>query len=92
VHIVHKKEFSISLDNILDYIAIDSLNRAIIFNRQLQKSINTLPDMPYKYRKSHYHNHNDVRDMIFKGYSIPYKIDKHNDIILILDIFKWVDK
>jgi len=92
VQVVHKKEFSNALDNILDYIALDSLNRALAFNRELQKNINTLPDMPYKYRKSHYHNHDDVRDMIFKGYTIPYKVDKQNNVILVLDIFKWVDR
>ena len=90
--IVHKKEFSNALDNILDYITEDSLNRALAFNRELQKSINTLSDMPYKYRKSYYHNHDEVRDMIFKGYTIPYKVDKANNLIVILDIFKWMNK
>ena len=31
-------------------------------------------------------------DLIFKGNTIPYLIDNDNDRIVILDIFKWVDR
>ena len=92
MQIVYRKDFLNSLDEILDYIALDSLNRAINFNRQLQKVINNIPNMPYKYRKSLYYNDEDIRDMIFKGYTIPYLIDSGKNLIVILDIFKWVDK
>lgn len=48
--------------------------------------------MPYKYRKSFYYDDINVRDMIFKGYTIPYLIDEKNNKIVLLDIFKWIDK
>ena len=26
------------------------------------------------------------------GYTIPYLVDSENDVIVVLDIFKWTDK
>ena len=42
--------------------------------------------MPYKYRKSIYYNDYSIRDLIYKGYIITYKIE--TDKILILEIIK----
>jgi len=92
LQIVRTKAFSKSLDQIVNYIAKDSLNRSLLFNRQLQKSVNDLANMPFKYRKSYYYNDRNVRDMIFKGYTIPYLVDEQNSRIILLDIFKWIDK
>ncbi len=92
MQIVLTKNFSKSLDHILDYIAKDSLNRSIQFNRQLQKSIDNLSHMPFKNRKSYYYDDDNVRDMIFKGYTVPYLVDERNNRIVLLDIFKWIDK
>ena len=41
-------------------------------------------------RVSIYFNDKAYRDMIYKGYTIIYKIE--NDTIKVLDIFKWIDK
>ena len=48
--------------------------------------------MPYKFRHSHYHEDQNVRDMIFFGYTLPYLVDAENDAIVLLEIFKWVDR
>ena len=45
--------------------------------------------MPYKFRKSFYFDNEEIRDMIFKGYVIPYKIDKASDEIIIIGIKKY---
>ena len=90
MEIIYHQPFSSSLDDILDYIARDSLNRAIRFNQQLHRQIANIPEMPYKYRRSFHYESEQVRDMIFKGYTIPYMVNQDN--IAILDIFKWVDK
>ncbi|EGR7920127.1 type II toxin-antitoxin system RelE/ParE family toxin, partial [Campylobacter jejuni] len=42
----------------------------------------------YKFRKSLAFDDENVRDFIFKGYVIPYKIDKEKDLIIILGIYK----
>ena len=90
--IVKDEAFTTSLKSILRYIAKDGKARAGNFYSQLFASINTIPDMPYKYRKSLYRDDENVRDMVFKGYTIPYKVDIENQKIVLLDIFKWVER
>lgn len=80
-----RKNFGI----IWDFISQDSFNRADSFKTQLKEKISKLPDYPYKFRQSHYYADENVRDMIFKGYTIPYLIDTDKNLIVILDIFKW---
>ena len=90
--IIKDEPFSVALKSILKYIAKDSKTRALDFNNQLFDTISTIPDMPYKYRKSLYHNDENIRDLIFKGYTVPYKVDLAKQKIVLLDIFKWVDR
>jgi len=90
--IVQDDEFIINLKKIFRFISKDSKNKAKAFNSVLYAKIHNLSTSPYKYRKSLYFDDIHVRDMIFKGYTIPYLIDEHNNVIVILDIFKWIDK
>jgi hypothetical protein len=90
--IIRDKQYLDELDTILDFIAKDSLNRAMKFLTEVDKRINSIPLMPYKYRQSHYHDSIEVRDLIVKGYTIPYLIDEGRKTIVILDIFKWSDR
>ena len=85
-------KFSNALDTILDYISKDGVTNAVRFNRKLQKSINSIPNFPYKSRKSFYYEDDNIRDYIFKGYTLPYLIDTNKNQIVILDIFKWIDR
>ena len=87
-----KPLFRSGLEEILFYIAKDSKNRAKQFNNKLFEGINNLENFPYKFRKSKYYNDDNIRDYIFMGYTIPYLIDEENDVIVVLDIFKWVDR
>ena len=84
--------FKINLQKILKFIAKDSKNRAYLFNSGLFNTLNNIDNMPYKYRKSIYYNDEDVRDCIFKGYTVPYLIDEKNKRIVLLDIFKWANR
>lgn len=87
MQIIFKDSFSARLDEILDYISENSVNEALSFNSQLHKKIKDIPLMPYKCRKSiHYHNDN-IRDMIFKGYTIAYLAG--HEYIVILGILKY---
>ena len=90
--IVRKREYSTALKVILSFIAKDSRNRALNFKSQLDNKINNLVNFPYKFNQSKNHNDEDVRDMIFKGYTITYLIERDKDRISILDIYKWIDK
>ncbi len=89
MHIVKDKNFEKNLKNILRFIALDGKSKAKSFNNSLFEKIYNIPYMPYKYRKSFYYDSGDIRDLIYKGYTIPYFIDKDNNKIVLLDIFKW---
>ena len=63
----------------------DKPSASVKFVKDLRSQIKSLTSMPKKYRKSHYYDHENVRDMIFKGYTITYKI--YDEYILIVEIF-----
>lgn len=90
--ILKKREYLTALKNIILFISKDSKNRALNFKSQLDKKIDDLINFPYKFQQSKNHSNEDVRDMIFKGYTITYIIENDKDRIVILDIYKWVDK
>ncbi len=90
--ILKSNKFNDELKNILYFIALDSKSRAKIFKNNLLKSINDLIFMPYKCRKSIYFNNEDIRDLIFKGYTVVYKIDTDKNSIIILGIKKYKEK
>jgi len=89
VHIDKLPDFQIELNSVLDYIAKDSLQRAIDFNIQLEKQINSISDMPLKHRKSIHFNDENARDLVFKGYTTTYYIDINYDKIILLGIKKY---
>jgi len=81
------KKFEINFNLILEYIAEDKLSASKKFRKDLFEQIKNLPNYPYKFRKSFYFNDENIRDMIFKKYTIVYEIDVDNDMIIILNIF-----
>jgi len=92
MQIIRDNNYLASLDNVMQFIAQDSFNKALIFLDKLDYAINNIPNFPYKHRQSFYYTNEDIRDLIFKGYTIPYLIDNGNNQIVILDIFKWINK
>jgi len=90
--IVRRREYSTALKVILSFIAKDSKNKALNFKSQLDNKINNLVNFPYKFKQSKNYNDENVRDMIFKGYTITYLIENDKNRISILDIYKWLDK
>ncbi len=51
--------------------------------------MNDLVDVPFKLRQSIYFDDENIRDLIFKGYVAPYKIDKNNNQIIVIGINKY---
>jgi len=85
--------FTANLKSILHRISYDGKTRAFNFNRGLFATIRKLVESPYKNRKSFYYDNDErVRDLVFKGYTIPYLVDVENGTIAILEIFKWVNR
>lgn len=91
MQIIRDKVYINNLDTIIDFIAQDSVSKAIDFLNELDHKIYSLTTMPYKFRSSYYDDE-AVRDLIFKGYTIPYLISLNNNTIVILDIFKWANR
>jgi len=89
LNIIYEPKFIKSFTNIWDYISIDSKTRANKFKIELKQIIEDLVYMPYKFRKSIYFDDENIRDLIFKGYVIPYRIDKAKNIIFIVGINKY---
>ena len=81
--------FSESIESKAEFIAKDSFSRALKLLTVIDKRIDSILNMPYKYRQSHYHDADNVRDLIVKGYTIPYLVDEQRQVVVILDIFKW---
>ncbi len=87
--LVKSQDYLDTLKEILEYIAVDKKSAAVNFYRELNTKIKTLKDFPYLYRKSLYFDDDNIRDLIYKGYSVPYQIDKENDKIVIIGITKY---
>ncbi|MGJ3235671.1 type II toxin-antitoxin system RelE/ParE family toxin [Marivirga sp.] len=72
--IVFKDTFLNRLANQVDFIAEDSPNRAKNFKNQLLKEIKKIKAFPYKHRQSIYFEDENIRDLIYKGYTVVYRI------------------
>jgi len=79
--------FTDELERIVDYIAFDSVARALVFFDAIIVKINAIPDNPYIYRKRPSLNDDNIRELIYKGYTVPFEIDTKMDKIIVLGIF-----
>jgi len=89
MQIIYQPKFINSFNNIWDYISQDSKNRANKFQREIKKLIEDIHHMPYKCRKSIYFDNDNIRDLIFKGYTIVYKVNEDKKQITIIGIKKY---
>ena len=89
MHIIRSEEYLLSLERIMEFIAKDNFSRALNFQSQLDNKISNLSFMPYKFKKSIYFNDKNIRDLIYKGYVIPYKINKNQNTLTIIGMNKY---
>jgi len=89
LQIIYEPKFKDSFTDIWDFIALDSSNRANDFKRELKEKIENLVSMPYMFKQSIYFDNENIRDLIYKGYTISYKIDELNNQIIIIGINKY---
>lgn len=85
--IIESNEYKIRLREVTNFIKKDKKSAAINFAKELRKNIRGLNNYPFKFRKSVYFNDENIRDMIYKGYTLTYEVNIQNDTIEILDIF-----
>lgn len=82
------ESFVLKLNAIVDYIAYDKPAVARQFKRDILNRINSLDKMYFRNRKSIYFDNVDIREFIFKGFKIVYKIDEKNQLINVFAIIK----
>ncbi len=83
------KSFADKLNDQVSYIAKDKPDAARKFKSDILKRIREIPDMPYSNRRSIFFDREDIRDLIFKGYIVVYKVDANEDIITIFGFTKY---
>ncbi|MBE0515606.1 type II toxin-antitoxin system RelE/ParE family toxin [Sulfurimonas sp.] len=84
MNIRFEESFINSLALKLEYIAKDNPRAARKFKNELFASCKDISDMPYKYRKSIYHDDEKIRDLVFKGYTVVYMIEDETISIFTL--------
>jgi len=85
--IIRSRKYQIRLLIILEYIAKDKVTASRAFQKELDKSIKNIPNFPYKHRVSIYFDEKNIRDLVYKKYTIVYEINLDTNSIEILDIF-----
>jgi plasmid stabilization system protein ParE len=70
----YKESFKNRFNRQLRYIAKDSPSHARKFRDTLRQKIESLKENPYRCRSSIYFDDDTIRDLVFKGYVIVYKI------------------
>jgi len=73
--IIFKDTFVLRLEKQLDFIASDSPANTRRFKNNLFRKIKAIPSNPYKHRKSIYFDDQNIRDLIFRGYTIVFRIN-----------------
>ena len=75
--ILFKESFLKRLENQIEYISSDSPKRARKFKNDLLNLIKEIPKNPYKYRESIYFENQSIRDLVFKGYTVVFRINEN---------------
>jgi plasmid stabilization system protein ParE len=63
------------LEGFIEIIAEDKPSAARRFHKEIIKACTEIQNFPYKHRKSIYFKDENIRDLVFKGFVIIYKID-----------------
>jgi len=87
MQIVKTSRYLLELEVVLDFIAEDSLNRALEFAHKLNVQVLDLDNMPYKCRASLKSDDHNIRDLVFHGYVVPYRINIDKSQIEVLGVF-----
>jgi len=88
--IIYKDSFVNRLENQIDFIAVNNPLRAKKFKQELVSRIKDIKYNPLSFRKSIYFDNSNIRDLIFKGYTIVFRIN--NNVIEVFGFVKYQDK
>ncbi|MBA7540659.1 hypothetical protein ES705_32958 [subsurface metagenome] len=83
------KSFRDKLNEQVEYIAKDKPGAARKFKTDILKRIKEIPSMPFACRRSIFFVREDIRDLIYKGYIVVYKVDETEGIITVFGFTKY---
>ena len=83
------EDFKSILADQVEFIARDKPGAARKFKNELLKRIKEIPKMPKKHRKSIFFENENIRDLIYKGYTIVYRIKEEERIIEVFGLTKF---
>ena len=63
------------LEGLVQIIAQDKPSAARKFHKEIVTACKEIQNFPYKHRKSIYFDDEDIRDLVYKGFVIIYKIE-----------------
>ncbi len=83
------KSFRDKLNHQIEFIAKDKPGAARKFKTEILRRIKEIPQMPLKNRKSIFFERDEIRDLVFKGYIIVYRINYDDDSIEVFGFTKF---
>jgi plasmid stabilization system protein ParE len=83
------KSFRDKLNEQVEYIAKDKPGAARKFKTDVLNRIKEIPSMPFAFRRSIFIDREDIRDLVFKGYIIVYKVDESEGVITVFGFSKY---
>lgn len=89
MQVLQSAQFQNELKNILEFIAKDSLAQAMGFKNQLKIKIDNILAMPFMYKKSSIFEDENIREMVFKGYVIVYRVSENLELLGIYKSNLW---
>ena len=81
-------EFNYDLNDIVDFISKDKPLAARKFKNDLIKKLNRDLLNPFQFNKSIYFEDENIRDYVFKGYKVVFKVDIELETVSVVAILK----
>ena len=81
-------EFNYDLNDIVDFISKDKPLAVRKFKIDLIKKLNSDLLNPFQFKKSIYFEDENIRDYVFKGYKVVFKVDIELETVSVVAILK----
>jgi len=81
-------EFKYDLNDIVDFISKDKPVAARKFKTELIKKMQKDLKQPFLFKKSIYFEGENIRDYVFKGYTVVFKVDNELETVSVAAILK----
>jgi len=85
------ESFKDKLNSQVEYIAKDKSKAARKFKNDLLAKVKKIPEMPYMYRRSIFFEADNIRELIFKGYIVVFRINTGKNLIEVFGFTKYED-